>query len=672
MFIDLFDEYAWAHRGYEKYLSTLPDDVRQHMLRPKNKRSAFVVVYGPSQVGKTTLILKMMRLSSEGMKAVSRVLRGKQQIGQSSTALATMYRRSQNNQWGLEWIDKQAFSSDSDMEKAVCDLRRNMESGQISVSSNVCVIYIPGKYFNFSSDNVSNCFSPEYGKKKNSSSKDDNVEIRILDLPGTEASNPREREYAKKVAQEFSSFATLTLLVSKADRLNVFFNGLEDFPSIKNWMNTPGRFRIVTTYSFTPESIRKSINEYGDDISRYKKDLIEQMETFRTLPEEAKVDQMYYPLEFGSSWEASRLKEDYPFLDQMMANQFENLLSDVVEANSSFSYLTGVLESKSYAHILNKERIQKVRREKNKFLKKIKDNNIFINNMEYRRITIIKSLKELDEYMYHLDVLEKEMVHTFASDLYNSFRSGFENFKGILEEKKRDVSFLEKIIYNNTISSQSHSLKNIIFGRYNDILGALSCKNNASFVSEDLSSFCLSAEKININLSELKNKNFQKVLSKLGSYWVKKYWSDDRYNQDKNLILKAYEGLGEDIISEINRYIEKFYHDFKMKKVKQKKQNERELYILDNHIHLLTKEEDNLENNLEWCENEEKIAKSDYERTCAIMEGIEDFFMEEYFCEINNIFNSVIDGDEVGVSLLNLCCANKIIESRGVVFDKLK
>ena len=58
-----------------------------------------VVLYGPTQVGKTTLILRLLGLSDETTKEAQRVLRGGRGHGKSATASVTRYRLTHHDAW---------------------------------------------------------------------------------------------------------------------------------------------------------------------------------------------------------------------------------------------------------------------------------------------------------------------------------------------------------------------------------------------------------------------------------------------------------------------------------------------------------------------------------------------------------------------------------------------
>src|SRR5574344_583372 len=69
------------------------------------KDSKFVVIYGTSQIGKTTLILNLLGIVNENFNTVYDVLRANREHGNSSTSTAIIYRQSSDDKFGLAFID---------------------------------------------------------------------------------------------------------------------------------------------------------------------------------------------------------------------------------------------------------------------------------------------------------------------------------------------------------------------------------------------------------------------------------------------------------------------------------------------------------------------------------------------------------------------------------------
>lgn len=283
---------AWAFRAYDRFIESLSPDIREHFPRGDEQREAYVVVFGKTQVGKTTLILDLMGLSGRSLKRVSNVLRGGREAGKSATATAMEYRRSSDAHWrfagGVGLIAGEPMRhDDAEMETALGDVRTQMSEKRLQVDKPF-IVWIPN-----------DCFD---GDKKAGSS------VRMLDLPGDHARDRCEREHVRQIAEKYVPNADLILLVGKGDDLSFLKPAALELPSIEDWQIVPNRFRIVTTYSFTAQSVRNEMQRQKTaDAEFFRKRLLGQIRTFGLkLEGDAADTRRFFPLEFGDSWVNAR------------------------------------------------------------------------------------------------------------------------------------------------------------------------------------------------------------------------------------------------------------------------------------------------------------------------------------------------------------------------------
>lgn len=279
------NRHAWAHRANEHFQSKLSADVRQRLMSEKAQEEAYVVVFGRTQVGKTTLILDLMGISDAALLRVSKVLRGGRDAGQSATATAMEYSQSGDDRWSLEESGVvRFFEGDADMASALCDLRQRMEAGALECPA-PCRVAIP-----------LGCFVGDMGQPS----------VRMLDLPGAGASGKREQSHVATLAQRYVPQADLILLVGRGDGLDFLKPEALELPGIEDWQLVPSRFRIVTTFSFTSQSVRDLVRSHSGRPSEafFRNRLIEQIEKAVPLSEPAKLPRLFFPLEFGHSWQA--------------------------------------------------------------------------------------------------------------------------------------------------------------------------------------------------------------------------------------------------------------------------------------------------------------------------------------------------------------------------------
>jgi hypothetical protein len=106
-------------------------------------------------------------------------------------------------------------------------------------------------------------------------------------------------------------------------------------PGLSDWQITPHRFRVVTTFSFTPPSIRDFTRETGcwGDEEAYRQRLIGQIEGLVTLNTETRDPKLYFPLEFGDTWDEAKDLHENP-LASMICRLMEQLRHAIAAANS--------------------------------------------------------------------------------------------------------------------------------------------------------------------------------------------------------------------------------------------------------------------------------------------------------------------------------------------------
>lgn len=326
------DRLTWAFRAYTRFVKSLSPEIRDRLAHKDQQAEPYVVVFGKTQVGKTTLLLDLMDVLPSQMMRVSRVLRGKQAKGRSATATTMEYRRSPDQRWGLMVSDASTvwFSADTDMETALAGLRQQMETRRLAAPA-PSIVFLP-----------LDCFPLQAGQPS----------VRMLDLPGDKPANPTEQEHVSAMARKYVPLADLILLVGKGDDLSFLQEGTLTLPGIEDWQSAPRRFRIITTYSFTAQSVRELVREKGTTatVQLYRERLIKEIERSIPLSKEARQACNFFPLEFGQSWLDA--KEQDPVVYQRVAPLIDvlkqQLLSEIHASTSPLARLRAAVD----AHIV--------------------------------------------------------------------------------------------------------------------------------------------------------------------------------------------------------------------------------------------------------------------------------------------------------------------------------
>lgn len=320
----------WAFRAYERFIESLSPEIRERLAHKGTQAEAYVVVFGKTQVGKTTLLMDLMGVRPEAMDRVSRVLRGGRSQGQSATATTMEYRRSADHRWGFRFKEANTrwFDDDHAMTSELGQLREAMERRQLVVDS-PCVVSIPIDYFDQQASQPA---------------------VRMLDLPGDKPANPTEQEHVHEMARKYVPLADLILLVGRGDDLSFLQPGGLTLPGIEDWQSVPGRFRIVTTYSFTAQSVRELVRQHDGpaDAQLYRQRLVDQIEKFAPLSQEAKRAERYFPLEFGRSWLDAQERHPlfYKQVSPMIDALKRQLHVDIQASTTPMARLRGAVEAR--------------------------------------------------------------------------------------------------------------------------------------------------------------------------------------------------------------------------------------------------------------------------------------------------------------------------------------
>jgi hypothetical protein len=327
----------WAFRAYDRLLDTLSQDVSDKLKRHNKTVEPYVVIYGKTQVGKTTLLLDLMGVNPEYLSNVSKILRGGRKAGESATATAMEYCCSEDSRWGL-FKDPNTvwFESSEELIAALSELRDEMESNQF-VSNFPCILYIPKHFFLENSQRLN---------------------VRILDLPGENPTSAAEQHHVSNMAKTYLPFADMVLLVGKGDDLSFLRPEVITIPGIEDWQAMPQHFRIVTTFSYETKTVRDLIRrEEFIDTTQIRKRLIQQIELFGQLSEEARDVGLYFPLEFGKSFEELKNKEPdlYRKVQPVIKSLREELLFQIHKSVSSIGRVRNIWNTHNSIKFIRKK-----------------------------------------------------------------------------------------------------------------------------------------------------------------------------------------------------------------------------------------------------------------------------------------------------------------------------
>ena len=333
----------WADRAFDEFATQLPEPMRQG-LRGPSVRAYNAVLFGKTQTGKTTLILRMLGIDATSMAEVAEVLRAGRPASNSSTAVATRYRWSTfENLWELREGGKHG-TVDSNQAVDWLSGYRNAH-GRLTKPGADLEIGIPLRY-------------------RRSAAPD--VVPSILDLPGVDAADPMERAHARRLLREHVPRAHTVILVVRANQLTPLFqDAAAEQQELRVWTLVPERFRVVVTHTYSQDSIKSALVAAGGAVTQdwIREQVVAQMR--RSAPKRAfrddamanRVKAITFPVEFGDSWDALKETDSKvfeaasPLVDQFMTELTERITSLACEDADriAFAHATKVVDLASQA-----------------------------------------------------------------------------------------------------------------------------------------------------------------------------------------------------------------------------------------------------------------------------------------------------------------------------------
>lgn len=496
----------WAFRAYDRLVKTLSTDVQDRIQLRESNAEPYVVIFGKTQVGKTTLLLDLMGIDLQQMATLSQVLRGGREAGKSATATAMEYRRSTDARWGLSVQSKKHwFTSDDEMAEALAQLRQQMERGELVVDS-PCIVHIPGRFFSLQTTGATG--------------------VRILDLPGDNPANAQEQKHVNQMAKTYLPFADLVLLIGRGDDLSFLQPEVITLPGIEDWQAMPHRFRIVTTYSYSAQSVKTLIrNDPAFDITQLRQRLIEQIERFHSLSDAAKDPNLYFPLEFGSSW-LSMAENDsalYARVDPMVSRLRSELLEQIAASTSPLGRLRSTLDTHLSVKYIQEKKTAVIETELLGLKKQQQETTNILKTWEK---AMFRSQDKIDQ----TDKLLKDNALSVSQRLINKAAEKAAVIELSAEYKSEKCTTLHRMI-----SDYCSEIKKI------------------QLAVENKSAYWQKVSRKNIEptrqaVQDILDEKFSAIRYTLNDYWIDAYLSSANYSSDKNRVIHAADNAKAEVI----------------------------------------------------------------------------------------------------------------------------
>jgi len=336
LWLDLYRErWDWVDDAVSEFRSGLDHTLAEHF--DDSDKVFDAVVYGPSQSGKTTLILRLLGTTEERLDEVAVVLRAGRTQGQSSTATPVRYHWSTDvDLWEYRRVAQSpghaphpSLVNAHELLQILASHRASM--GSTPPGSQIVEVGIPAR------------FRGDTGPK---------VLPRVLDLPGaharTDDDSGLERGVADELIRRYVPTAHVVVLVCAAHQAATeLFAGLpQSVPMLRQWSEYPERFRIVLTHAISNQSVEDRLkadaatlnsqwlrahafDQYFPDSSSFPEGgSTGEPGSEQRFNRRSRIEQRMYPVEYGDSWRG--LAKDRPDLQRAATPVVDDLLNELV------------------------------------------------------------------------------------------------------------------------------------------------------------------------------------------------------------------------------------------------------------------------------------------------------------------------------------------------------
>ncbi|WP_336998153.1 hypothetical protein [Leclercia sp. M50] len=454
------DRYRWAEQSYASFLKKF-DAQRLIQTTDNASGSVSVIVYGPSQVGKTSLILTLLGIRDACFNEVNTLLRGGQQLGTMSTARTYRYRMAKDDSWYFSHHDdgKTAFN-DEQAVTIFAAFRQEVEDGS-RVYDSVDVL-MPRRFFDTERQN--------------------GTQLLIRDLPGTHSTNENERYYVNVLASRYLTSADVILLTGKVDGLSFLKPEALENNLLADWHWQRHRYKIVLTRAYSDGTLQRLIKTSEVNKAALQRFLLQQINTLELrLPES--ISELIYPVECGHTWLAINAGEDdYARRCQMIRSEvLTDLLASLKQAANPLARLrTGYALPKIIEQQMNMEQdlfdteLSYLQRQHSKLGLAVKKyiERIINNNRKTQRIyTALSGLEHAVEpdvaVLPHLDLAFAKKsgnpLNELKNCIYDSQRKLSDYWNKCLLDHQLPVENLPELI---NLDTERERLKKYWFDRY--------------------------------------------------------------------------------------------------------------------------------------------------------------------------------------------------------------
>ncbi|MBE6752340.1 MAG: hypothetical protein E7556_07430 [Ruminococcaceae bacterium] len=389
-----------------------------------------IILYGPTQVGKTTLIMDLIGIKNSRRLELDELLKGGSRSGSASTSSAIIYSRWNEDMFGISQKNIHS-SNDSIPEKLTADefkqriqsinSRNRSQDVSLSELADIYCFYIPKDYFEQTTE-LQN--------------------IQMIDLPGFGERNEKMQKRADEIISYISGFVAGAVVVVKSDNIQSLQSDYKRFIS-NHHIN---HLAVAISYSASRNlDVRKMLDgtttdkEVALNIANYYYNLIEEDNYmhFNNLPPET----ILFPLE-----KREYLEENLPeFIGAF--DQLRQMLKVRITSMTERTAIKSCIEQLDLEIKNCKESIECIKTDIEKLANRKEECDELIKKAKKIENKLINELKILDKKITFIITAKNEIskkIDTFEENKhYTEFGANcfWSDVKSCTESKKKDELF---------------------------------------------------------------------------------------------------------------------------------------------------------------------------------------------------------------------------------------
>lgn len=474
--------YEAGNKWVEDTLSCFKADLHD---KSNNEPQKDILVYGRSQVGKTTFILNLIGIDPNKYSELENILRGgdlegKREKGKSSTSVATLYSNSGNNYFSLEERNikngkssKLENLSPIDMSQKLIEIRAGLRKWEYD---KIIRIGIPSDYFNC---NVK-------------------INTQIIDFPGVASDSDEEYRYVQEALSFYQLRVSAVIIFELKSKIKFLKRPLQ--AGLRYDLN-PSKYILVTTMSFSSDMTINRFKKEGWSIKKIveksKEDIINELNKFQNYGFEKYPE--YFPVEIGESLEKIILDEpEYgDELEKLMNQTFDSIrrLLEVKNSNTLFNVIEEIRSGKIKGYEdkieqltkLKDTKLRKIRSLDKKNKRKENNNDYFKRQLKYLEFDCNEYVKEIEE----IEEREQQIIKGIKSQkklsiyLINPQKEQRDYmYSCYVNDYKLIIEFVYEVLEELIEPKQFENLETRINNEFASVNGRIKTEKNKGFDSK--------------------------------------------------------------------------------------------------------------------------------------------------------------------------------------------